>query len=69
MLGAQVGSSASYNQTAPCVTDTMERPGCECQPLYPPGITLWLVTTTSDTPLTFKEAFQSGRFASTSKVV
>src|SRR5713101_4228502 len=51
--GVQFGSSPSYSVTVPAVTVSRLWPGCECQPVVPPGCQTLLCTYTSDNPFVF----------------
>src|SRR5437870_5418300 len=45
------GSSLRYSVACPDTTETMDGPGCECQPVYPPGTITLRTTQTSESPL------------------
>src|SRR5215472_9252877 len=45
--GVHAGSSPSYTVSVPWVTTMKAGPGCECQPVEPPGAIVVVVTTVS----------------------
>src|SRR5215472_8324650 len=51
--GVQAGSFPSYTVTVPAVTVIRLWPGCECQPVVPPGCQVLFSTYKSDNPFVF----------------